>query len=212
VQNTVENVTWLFCFAYHPFPIMVAREHEQLLLDLARQTIRQKLAGESVEPAPPCPVSQLMSPGGCFVSLHELQTHRLRGCVGRMDASQPLWTCVHQSAISVLGDPRFYDDVVRELELPTLEMEISVLSPMRPAPTPLDFSPASEGIYLIHRGRSGCFLPQVARETGWTKEQLLSRLCSEKLELPPLAWTEPGARLLVFSTQILGPEPFEGQG
>lgn len=188
---------------------MVAREHEQLLLNLARQAIRRNLARQSEQAPPPCPVFELLSPGGCFVSLHELRTHRLRGCVGRIDASRPLWNCVHHSAIGVLRDPRFSDDVVCENELPNLEIEISVLSPMRPAPTPLDFDPLSEGICLTHRDRSGCFLPQVARETGWTKEQLLSRLCSEKLELSPLAWTESGARLLVFSTQILGPEPFE---
>ena len=81
----------------------------------------------------PCPDADLMTPGGCFVSLHELRTHRLRGCVGRMDASQPLWLSVCNSAAGVLDDPRFHDDPVRLAELPTLEIEISFLSPMRPA-------------------------------------------------------------------------------
>jgi uncharacterized protein len=189
--------------------VHIAPEHKRLLLDLARVTIRRTLQGEPANAVPPCPDSALLTPAGSFVSLHELRTHGLRGCVGRMDASQPLWKCVRDSAIGVLDDPRFQDDAVRLSELPLLEIEISVLSPMRQAPTPLDFDAATEGIYLIHQGRSGCFLPQVARETGWNREQLLSRLCSEKLGLLPQAWREPSARLLVFSTEVLGPEPFD---
>ena len=183
-------------------------DHKPLLLDAARQTIRRRLRGEPPHVAP-CPDPALLAPGGCFVSLHELGSHRLRGCVGRMDASQPLWNCVHTSASNVLEDPRFCDEPVTAADLPRLEIEISVLSPMRPAATPMDFDPQSEGIYLIHCGRSGCFLPQVARETGWGREQLLSRLCTEKMGLPPNAWQEPGARLMVFSTTLVGPEPFE---
>jgi hypothetical protein len=58
-------------------------------------------------------------------------------------------------------------------------------------------------------GRTGCFLPQVARETGWIREQLLSRLCTEKMGLQPEAWKHPGAVLEIFSILVVGPEPFE---
>jgi uncharacterized protein len=195
-------------------PVMqLTPEQDRLLLDAARATIRRTLRGDrgtgGGADAGPCPDPALLEHGGCFVSLHELRTHRLRGCVGRMDAAQPLWQCVHNSAAGVLEDPRFLDDPVRLDELPSLEIEISVLSPMRPAPTPMDFDPESEGIYLIHGPRSGCFLPQVARETGWNREQLLTRLCTEKMSLPSTAWRDPAARLMVFSTRVIGPEPFE---
>jgi uncharacterized protein len=189
--------------------MFLSTEHKRLLLDLARETIRRSLRGQTDETPPPCPDLALESPGGCFVSLHELRTHRLRGCVGRMDASQPIWQSVHQSAIGVLDDPRFHDDRVRLDELPRLEIEISILSPMQPAASPTDFDPHAHGIYLTHCGRSGCFLPQVARETGWGREQLLSRLCTEKMGLGADAWREAGAKLMTFSTDILGPEPFE---
>jgi AmmeMemoRadiSam system protein A len=184
-------------------------QQKYLLLEMARATIRNALRGESKESAEPLPDPALSSPGGSFVSLHELQTHRLRGCVGRLDASQPLWESVHNSAIGVIEDPRFLNDPVTLDELPSLEIEISVLSPMRPVASPLAFEPENEGIYLTHHGRSGCFLPQVARDTGWTREQLLDRLCSEKLDLAPTAWREPGAKLMVFSALLIGPEPFE---
>ncbi len=183
-------------------------DQKRHLLNAARAAILHTLRGQRQPPAE-CPDATLLAPGGCFVSLHEMKLHRLRGCVGRMDATKPLWHCVHQSAVGVLEDPRFRDDPVRRDELPNLEIEISVLSPMRPAPTPLDFNPETDGIYLHHGSRSGCFLPQVARETGWSREQLLATLCVEKMGLPANAWREPAARLEVFSTEIVGPEPFQ---
>jgi AmmeMemoRadiSam system protein A len=193
---------------YYDGAMHLSAEHNRLLLDAARETIRSALRIES-NGIRPCPNPALLSPGGCFVSLHELHTHKLRGCVGRLDASQPLWNCIHGSSLGVLEDPRFYDDPVRLSELPNLEIEISVLSPMRQAQSITDFDLSTEGIYLIHQNRSGCFLPQVARETGWNREQLLSRLCTEKMGLQPHAWKEQGAKLMVFSTLVIGPEPFE---
>jgi AmmeMemoRadiSam system protein A len=191
--------------------MLLPPQHHRTLLDAARAVIRATLAGQ---PLPEIQTAEptLLQPAGCFVSLHEQATHRLRGCVGRMDASQPLITAVCKASSGVLGDPRFRDDdAVRLHELPNLEIEISILSPLRPAPGPLEFDPLNEGIYLKLGGRSGVFLPQVARETGWTKEQLLSRLCTEKMGMPADAWRLPGAQLLVFSTQIVGPEPFEDE-
>ena len=83
---------------------------------------------------------------------------------------------------------------------------MSILSPPRQADEPLDFDPITDGIYLVHGSRSGFFLPQVARETGWSKQQLLDRLCEEKLGLPPDAWQKPEAKLFTFKVEVIGPE------
>jgi AMMECR1 domain-containing protein len=72
----------------------------------------------------------------------------------------------------------------------------------------MDFELLTDGIHLTIGGRVGVFLPQVARETGWLREQLLARLCTEKLGMPPTAWQLPEAKLQIFSTRILGPVPF----
>lgn len=152
--------------------------------------------------------AKLLEPGSCFVSLHRRHDHTLRGCVGRMDAVSPLVIAVRDIAVSVLSDPRFRDRPITLAELPLLEIDINVLSPLRPAGNPLDFDLLNEGIHLTIEGRSGVFLPQVARETGWSREQLLARLCTEKLGLPPDAWRSPEAKLQVFSTHMLGPAPF----
>jgi AmmeMemoRadiSam system protein A len=196
--------------------MQITQEQGQCILDLARATIYRTLGWE-----PPFargqtdPIAYLLAaeavldhPAGCFVSLHQFQTHKLRGCVGRLDAREPLRGSLTTAAMSVLEDPRFADDPVRIEELPELELEVSVLSPLMAAASPLAFDLLNDGIMLRCGRRSGCFLPQVARETGWNKEQLLDRLCTEKMGLPRGSWRKSKARLSVFTTVTVGPEQF----
>src|SRR3974377_59727 len=82
----------------------------RILLDVARQTIRSTLYGrframgsQLVIPDDPA----LRQPAGCFVTLHTMGSHRLRGCVGRLDSKEPLIDTVRHSAANVLEDPRF---------------------------------------------------------------------------------------------------------
>jgi AmmeMemoRadiSam system protein A len=182
---------------------------QRLLLEVARDAIRSILCGTLAQPLPQDP--GLHQPAGCFVSLHEIRTHRLRGCVGRLDSRGPLAPTVQAMAKSALEDPRFLHHPVIFTDLPSLDIELSVLSPLSPAANVLDFDPPNEGIYLTHGDRSGCFLPQVARETGWGREQLLDRLCTEKLGLPAITWKHPASRLHKFTVILIGPEPFLGR-
>ena len=195
----------------------LSAHHRRVLLDAARDAIRGVLRGGPAAAAPGSPPAPdppdavdpvLAQPAGCFVTLHRLDTHELRGCVGRLDAVEPLLTAVRRAAAGVLTDPRFADQRVTFAELPRLQIDLSVLSPLQPAATPLDFDLLDDGIYLTWGDRAGCFLPQVARETGWDKTRLLSRLCVEKMGLPPTAWQDPAAKLYRFTTEIVGPEPF----
>jgi uncharacterized protein len=190
--------------------MLLSPQHQRRLLDAARETIRASLRGERLPGPTEAELSEpgLAQPAGCFATLHRLDTHELRGCVGRLDAVDPLIVAVRRAAASVLHDPRFADNPVRFDELGDLQIDISVLSPLRPARDPLDFDLLNDGIYLTSDNRAGCFLPQVARETGWSREQLLARLCVEKMGLPPGAWQDPRAKLHVFTTLVVGPEPF----
>ena len=180
--------------------------HQRLLLVLARLSIQQALAARAAPALPDD--STLQQPAGCFVSLHQTASHRLRGCVGRLDAKAPLAQTVAQMARAVLEDPRFLTDPVTLRELDELDIELSILSPLARVESPLDFEPLSHGIYLTHGERSGCFLPQVARDTGWNREQLLDRLCTEKLGLPGATWRQAEAKLYRFSVLLIGPERF----
>ncbi|HEY1683772.1 MAG TPA: AmmeMemoRadiSam system protein A [Tepidisphaeraceae bacterium] len=181
-------------------------ELHPVLLRIALNVIRASLRGERYNPASEVnPL--LMQPAGCFVSLHDNTTHQLRGCIGSLDASRPLLHAIIGSAASVLEDPRFGHFPVTLAELPQLELELSALSPLQPAENPLAFDPQTEGLYLTIAGRSGCFLPQVAKDTGWGREQLLTRLCTEKMGLPAIAWKMPEAKLQTFTAMVIGPKP-----
>jgi len=180
-------------------------EQQESLLNIARDAIRRTLSREPL--LPPKVEPGLDVQAGCFVTLHERGTHQLRGCIGRMRSEEPLAQTVQDMAVGVLQDPRFGDWRVQLDDLIHIDIDLSVLSPPVPAKSPLDFEPLENGIYLTIANRTGCFLPQVARETGWTREQLLARLCTEKMGLSPTAW-QSGARLETFTATIIGPVPF----
>jgi AmmeMemoRadiSam system protein A len=186
----------------------IGLDHQRALLHAARTAIRETLrgSGQLIIPLTDDPI--LSMPAGCFVSLHEEATHRLRGCIGRLQTSDPLIKTIYETAVNCLQDPRFRSNPVTLLELTRLTLEISVLSPMQAAAHPLDFDPPNHGIYLMCNGRTGTFLPQVARQTGWTREQLLARLCTEKMGLAAEAWQGPGVKLLKYSALVIGPVPF----
>lgn len=117
-----------------------------------------------------------------------------------------------ETAASCLQDPRFGDEPIFSSDLPWLDIELSILSPLVPASDCLAFDPINDGIYLHCQGRTGTFLPQVARQTGWSRQQLLARLCTEKLGLSATAWRDPESRLLTYKVAIIGPEPFVSTG
>ena len=59
------------------------------------------------------------------------------------------------------------------------------------------------GIYIEKGFHGGCFLPQVASEQGWNKEQFLTYCCSSKAGLPPNAWKDPDTNVYLFTAQIV---------
>src|SRR5207302_9338124 len=123
----------------------ISEEQRRELLNLARGVIRGGLTREQIVVHVPHDLA-LHQPAGAFVSLHAIQTHRLRGCVGRLDAAQPMYQAVAQAAQSVLGDPRFTLDRVRLDELSSIEIEISLLAPLRPGQNPTDFELLNDGM------------------------------------------------------------------
>jgi uncharacterized protein (TIGR00296 family) len=85
-----------------------------------------------------------------------------------------------------------------------LDIEISVLSPLQKTDDPLSLRLGVDGIY-IKRGRaSGCFLPQVATESGWSREEFLSYCCSHKAGLESDAWRDPQTEVYLFSAEVFG--------
>lgn len=190
----------------------LSETHQQTLLTAARTGIRDELRGIGQSTIPETNDPVLLVAAGCFVSLHESKTHRLRGCIGRLQSPEPLIKNIYASAHSVVHDARFAHNPVSIAELGRLDLEVSVLSPLLPAEHPLDFDLVNDGIYLMCAGRTGTFLPQVARQTGWSREQLLARLCTEKMGLLPTSWKDPSTKLLKYQAVVIGPVPFLEKG
>ena len=103
---------------------------------------------------------------------------------------------------AVRDDPRFTP--VTAAELKDIRVEVSVLSKPRAVKSADEIIMGKHGV-IVRRGmQGGVFLPQVATETGWTKEHFLSELCSQKAGLPPDCWKDPATRLEVFTAEVFG--------
>ena len=171
-------------------------EQQQYLLSLARATIEERVRGGRPREVR-CTDPDLLRPGAAFVTLRERGA--LRGCIGCLQAVSPLVETVRDRAIAAAtGDPRF--PPVKPDELPHLEIEISVLSPLRKVDRADDIDITRHGVVVEDGGRSGIYLPHVAQETGWSRDELLSHLCRDKAGLPADAWRR-GANLHVFTVQ-----------
>lgn len=172
-------------------------------LRLARQTLETYLSSRTV------PTTAIESAGlkencGAFVTLRTKEG-QLRGCIGTFEADQPLWQVVQKMAISAATqDPRF-NPVTRQ-ELDDLKIEISVLSPRKRVRSAEEIVLGQHGVWLEREGRSGVFLPQVATETGWSKEEFLSQLCSQKAGLPSDCWKDSGTLIYTFTAEVFEEE------
>jgi len=185
-------------------PHDISPQTQQAILDLAADTVIRRLGGNPL-PLPDLTDPLFLQPAGCFVSLHRKDTHALRGCIGILNSGKTLRLALTSAAESVIGDPRFLAEPVTRFELAELTIEVTILGPLEKAKSVLNFEPTQQGIHLTFRGKTGLFLPQVARETGWTREQLLARLCTEKLGVPETAWNDPTAELRTFRADVIGP-------
>ena len=142
---------------------------------------------------------------GCFVTLKN--KGQLRGCIGQFTSEVPLIQLVAEMAkTSATGDPRFFADPITEDELEKLDIEISVLSPLKQTDEPLSLQLGVDGIYIKKGLASGCFLPQVATEAGWSKEEFLSYCCAHKAGLQADAWKNPDTEVYLFTAEVFGSE------
>jgi AmmeMemoRadiSam system protein A len=179
---------------------------KQTLLRTARDTVETVITGRAVA-RPETDDPELNSHCGCFVTLKN--AGRLRGCIGQFTSDKPLVELVVEMAVSsATRDPRFLGDPITADELQQLDIEISVLSPLRKTDDPLSLRLGTDGIYVKGKGASGCFLPQVATEAGWSKEEFLSYCCAHKAGLPADAWKDPATEVYLFTAEVFG-SPFK---
>ena len=175
--------------------------HRKTLLTTARQSIAGVLAGQAPDWRAEAFDDVLRRPAGAFVTL---KTHEgdLRGCIGSIQAVQPLFQAVASSAIAAaFRDPRFPPLHAGELEVLTLE--ISVMGPIEVVSDIEDIVVGRDGL-IISKGRnSGLLLQQVASEYGWDRRAFLEHTCG-KAGLSRDAWRADDCRIEKFSAVVFG--------
>jgi MEMO1 family protein len=182
------------------------KEKKELLL-IARNTVIEYAKNRKTPVIEEKNLSQTIKTNcGAFVTLKKHGD--LRGCIGRFDASEPLYKVVQNMAIaSSTQDYRF--SPVAQNEIPELEIEISVLTPMRRIHSIDEIELGKHGIYMKKGYNSGTFLPQVATETGWTKEEFLGHCAQEKAGIGWTGWKD--AELYVYEAIVFGEKELEGK-
>ena len=193
---------------YHAFAIVrngqtrtdadfsLSDEEKRMLKEIAMTSIKDSLDGKPISHHSPL-TSHLSEKCGAFVSLHK--HGRLRGCIGHFGEDMPLHEIVAEMArAAAFEDPRFMP--VTADELADIDIEISVLTPMRRIQSLEEFELHRHGIYIRKGYRSGTYLPQVADEVNWTKEEFVSHCAQDKAGIGWDGWKD--AELYVYEAIV----------
>lgn len=182
---------------------VISTEDKRYLLVLAREAIKQAVSnGRLPEPDRSTLSPALQESGASFVTL--TARGQLRGCIGTLEAHQPLVYDVREHAIAAaLEDYRF--PPVTASEMDSISIEISILT----KPTGLTYQtpedllnalrPGIDGVILSDGPRKATFLPQVWEQLP-NPEEFLSHLCV-KMGSKPDAWRENHLDVSVYQVE-----------
>ena len=176
---------------------------KKALLAFARKTISGIFATTTVPLARGFD-ARLQQPRGVFVTLRKKGD--LRGCIGRMVADEPLARLVGIMSLQAAFNDRRFTQLTAD-ELKDIEIEISVLTPMKRVAGADDIVVGRDGVLLTKDDHSAVFLPQVATEQGWNREQMLDHLCL-KAGLTAGSWKK-GAKFSTFQAIVFSESPFK---
>jgi len=172
-------------------------EEKKTLHHIAKTVIENKARGKAV-PEFKIESHILKENRGAFVTIQK--KGQLRGCIGYIEGHGPLHKTIEEMAeAAAFRDPRF--SPVKEKELPELDIEISVLTPLKRIKDVNEIQVGKHGIYIVRGMWAGLLLPQVATEYGWDRLAFLEHTC-QKAGLPPNAWKEKDIEIYIFSADI----------
>jgi AmmeMemoRadiSam system protein A len=178
----------------------LSHAEKEKLLRMARETLAEYLKAGTIPAFLPGEPG-LLQEVAAFVTLRR-RDGELRGCIGRVEVSQPLYRTVQECVISAaVNDFRF--PPVTAAELDDILVEISALSPFRPIHSPEEVQVGRHGLLIRKDARVGLLLPQVASDRNWSREEFLQAICL-KAGLPSNAWRD--ADLYVFSAEVFEEE------
>jgi MEMO1 family protein len=161
---------------------------KKILLEISRNTLDQYIRTRQIPDINTSGfTANLFENTGAFVTLNK--DGQLRGCIGRFDPGEPLYKVVQDMTISsATNDYRFTP--VTPPELNKIEIEISVLTPLKKIDDINQIVLGKHGIYIRKGSRSGTFLPQVADKTGWTVEEFLGHCAQDKANIGWDGWKD----------------------
>ena len=158
---------------------------QETLFAIARQSLRNYLEGKKGRDPmthPEMLSSELLAKRGCFVTLKKYGA--LRGCIGTFVADQPLYQAVaRMAAAAAFDDPRF--PRLSESEFEMIKIEISILGELERMGSPEELEVGRHGILVKSGKKSGTFLPEVAVEQHWSRDEFIRTCAREKAGLSP---------------------------
>ncbi|UWZ83610.1 AmmeMemoRadiSam system protein B [Occallatibacter riparius] len=179
-------------------PFSLTADEKKQLLSIARTSVEHAVRqGKVWEPAE-VTADALNAPRGAFVTLRE--GGELRGCIGYTSAAEPLYLTVRDTAaLAALRDPRFH--AVTEPELPRLQYEISVLSPLRRVRDVREIQIGQHGLLMKNGSSEGLLLPQVPVEQGWDRTHFLEQTCV-KAGMQRDCWQDHNTDIFLFTALV----------
>ena len=202
-----DRVVGYWAMAGHEIPqkptqFSLGDQDKQILLDLSRSTLETYLHSGILFDVHIANLPVILKePAGAFVSLY--MGGKLRGCIGNFSPTRPLFQVVQEMTLAAaMRDQRFAP--VESSEMEYIEIEISVLSPMKKISSIKEFQLGKHGIYMTKDGQSGTYLPQVAEGTGWSAEEFLGHCAREKAGIGWDGWRD--ADLYIYEAIVFGEE------
>ena len=181
-----------------PFALNEQEKHE--LLALARKSVEHAVMDEKAYEPAASTSEALNQERGAFVTLRE--SGALRGCVGYTSAIKPLYVTVRDTAtLAALRDTRFQP--VSALELPRLDYEISVLSPLRRVTDIEQIKVGQHGLLMKNGAYEGLLLPQVPVEQKWDRQKFLEETCA-KAGMNHGCWKDRDTDIFMFTAVVFG--------
>jgi len=181
-------------------PFSLSDRDKNELLALARKSVEQAVE-QRKQYEPGATASEALNQDrGAFVTLNE--AGELRGCIGYTSATKPLYLTVRDTAtLAAVRDPRF--PPVSASELPRLEYQISVLSPLRRVMDVQQIKVGQDGLLMKNGDHEGLLLPQVPVEQNWNRQKFLEETC-RKAGMSSTCWQDADTDIFRFTAVVFG--------
>ena len=181
-------------------PFSLSAHEKSELLALARKSVEHAVSEKKAYEPTASTSEALNQERGAFVTLRE--SGALRGCIGYSSAMKPLYITVRDTAmLAALRDPRFQP--VSASELPKLEYEISVLSPLRRVTDVEQIKIGEHGLLMKNGAFEGLLLPQVPVEQKWDRQKFLEQTCV-KAGMSVSCWKDENTDIFLFTAVVFG--------